>query len=821
MLVGVTHIVDAVCEWEPGNIPIIYCSHSSCPHSKGNSSTTNFLTDNAANIPLKYFTRKAPHQFLLADWDTPTQEYTADISAIKGMENVTSPSDVFKRDDKISLTIATTGSGKSTELIRCASDDLKKGEKVIYLCPSKAEMVQVEKNFLKNGIELTDILRLESGKEYTESPLIISHYHYLLHKGHTNALYKLVTETTNKAQQYNLYMDEIDSFFSIAFTQIPLSNRYFTYPNRDHETLINKCVSNTACRFQCDRCRKEDRVYFDYQHNPNTFEWRTYLTDHAKTEKGVFFKLMDIPILNNITSTEVIKTTTHHNLKVSRLTPWSPEQRFEKLGEKESTYSQIVNTAYNNHVDFFEDIIAHAGYGYRITTGEDKRDANIKLYKHFMALFAATPTLHFTLKGKERVPLYPQTEEFKSAQITFANQEMNKLKPYPHHLCGVETVSLLDCKGFKTIVNNAKRVRMATATLSTGQMNFFKTIYTDIPIYNINTATWKPVEELLIIATPNDFSEGNYLLPITGFADSHVKIVGDTRINKTLVITENKSEIDNIQNEQIGCSFAYYTHNNLCAPQEHYTHGKWNTLLSYKRSSVCRGINLGEFSIEIIDYDAPKGMHYYDYGTNTTLEIAREVEHMELLAQALGRIMRKPLINNELNDNAPRKLMIIHNCSLSPEKTQKVDISPKILALVASKLQPLTATEIKTLHITGGYSIEDDIKRVLKVGDEWMKTGTVVPPGDPITNINPDILRKKYTKLPILVQNLMTREEHDAWRTKDKYNTKLEEIIEDKNNMSIGELRRKHHWSRLKETIPADILREFVEIFEEKEKMKK
>lgn len=772
---------------DTGEIPVVSCSHASCAYH-GEGATTRLFTDYANRVDsncVKHYKSNTKIEFvpLVEEFEQKIMEkksYELEIEKTYG--NI---EDAFKLNNDYQLIIGKTGVGKSTII---AKKTAKIDGPVLILCSTIAECSQMYETLVKEGINIEDMHVLTSeNSKIGNARIVITHYYYTLRRGHSTDLYNLVDWVDE--HEPTLFCDEIDTYTQIAFNQIQLSTRYGKNIEKDLHIKIDTCRSFACNRMMCDNCHKQDRVWREYQSGQPIFKYynnpRNYIFhDDRRTN------LDQLSSVNNVTDEIVIKSTKLHTLSYKKLA-WT-------VADLDNPFELDSNDHY-----YINDIIATSLYAFKISTNEDLKEYNLNIFRQLA----------------DKYKNAHQKDYSEDKMKTWVNNEMNKMHLYPYHTCGVETLCYLDTKGFSRIISRSKKRFFLTGTITPYQLKTLNSLCSgELKQYIVETPVdangkplFQPIKNLLVLTTTGDIDFSKHYKYVVD--NIKVKTINGVKINKVFAVVDTKSTLDKLKttsHEHMG----FFDPDSKCVTvTENLRNGNWNILATHKRSSLTRGINLGEFSVIYYDYQANKSMNAYDFGETQDIEEARTLEHTTLTLQGTGRINRKPIINGELSDDAPNKVIIIYNAFENDSENNEIDVTDRLNEMMLKEYEGRCDT-VNAIKLNRYFNEEDLVRISAHAFNKFINYGEV-------DIIRPMIPKEYFTKSwsdfkdSHIVHKLFTKEEFDEIKELAKYSEKLEEYIEKYTGLSLVERRRSCNWDRLKDKIPQKLLKSYLNFFEE------
>lgn len=770
---------------ETGEIPVVSCSHASC-RLHGQGATTRLFTEYHNCIDSNYI----KHSFKLTD-ATDLSSPITEITSSKIEDRIkTEYGDIegaFKKESKHRLIIGQTGVGKSTIIAkRTATSE----GYVLILCSTKSEIEQMYATITNYGIDKSEIHCLTS--EHSSIPpnkrIIIAHYHYTLRRGHSPDMYKLVDWAIENKP--TVFADEIDTYVQIAFNQLELSTRYSKVKDTDLYIKIDKCRSRACNRMVCDKCIHHNLTWKDYEAGQPIFKFHNKANSHAFTDPDRI-NLDRITSVNSVVDSVTIKSTKLHTLTYDSL--------HINYGDVDSPISFDRDNKY-----YVDDIIGTSQYSFKVRTNSDLRDNMMDLYSNLCDKYKASNRDNYS----------------EESMTEWVNKEINKTISYPYHTCGTEILCYLDTKGMQKIINASSSFTALTGTISPYQKNTItKLCHNDLYVYEVESPKdengkllFQPIKKLLVMVVNDSINIPHNYMQIV---DSTItKNINGVKIHKTLLVTETKNELDKLKESDAIHHFAFFDPDSKGVRiSEHMRHGNWNILVTHKRSSLTRGINLGEYSTVYYDYQANKSMNSYNYGETTDIIEARSLEHISLTIQGCGRINRKPIINGTLSDEAPYKVMIIYNAYESDIDNKPIDVTAKIINMIHSQYDS-RCDEVHTEIITKFYD-ESDLVRILTHAQKtFIESGHVdiLLPSIPET-----MLQSKWKDFrdSHVMKKLFTQEEFEHAKKIASYKKRLEEYKQTMGHIEDKYKRRQSvKWSRLKLSVPQELMKEFKLFFE-------
>lgn len=776
-----------ISESTDGTWPTVHCAHNCRYHGAG--STTRFLEDYSHCIDDNCI--KTSISFIVDDSDLitalpPTTPSNDQLDAITKRQ-VGDVNEIFDSATHATMGQASTGSGKSTKsALKILSNHDKKW---LYICSSLDEMQQMQDVLLQNGANKAYIhlLSSEDNKIKDNATIVITHYYYTLRKGHSARFYNLTLWV--KENKPMIICDEIDAYFDIAFREINLQQRYMFDEKTKKYYKTDKCVSGNAGRnyFACDNCHIKNRIWVDNSHGNDIYNWHSIASAHDMLSPDL--KIIDTT--PSVQDSNVVKESILHNSKLHKLV--YKDLRF---------HSGTIDNPFDDKSAWIDDIVSTSLYAYKISTNKNLKEDFTKRYYNLYA---------------EVKRLNPNLEHDAIAQAT--NKQLNKTKTYPLHACGIEKLCWLDTAPMKYIINNCEKIYFLSATISPWQLSSLKKLCgSSFTFCDVKGTGWQPVKNLLLILTSQQLDVINNWPSIIKSSD--ITSIG-TR--KTYVITEAKSDIEKLKEKHHDAKrhIAFFDgEKGLASFSSSIRNRQWSTLYGYKRAAIGRGINLGEYSCMYLDFNANKSMNVYDYGQIEDLSKNRLDEHMRILAQNAGRIMRKPMADDgSLIDDSPNKVIIIHGCMYD-----ETDLTHELASILQNLYEPMCSgrIDIKIMPLPLKSSTFTD--NIASISNEYIKTATVL-------NINEEIPKEYYEKSwsdyadNHIIKQIITEDTFLNQKKMIKYRKKLEEInlyIKTTYNDLLcltdiqSDIRHKFTWKRLKDAIPNELMGEYLNIFENK-----
>lgn len=759
--------------------PSVHCAAQGC-NFNGKGATTAFFNEFATYIPTEWIRKYASPKIPIL-MDFPKEEILSE-EIINKIGNV---SEIFDNKARSIAGVAKTGSGKSHNIARYAVQEAKLNKKVVIFCSTKAEIRQMFKHIKSISGDLSVVELHMDADSSARGDIIITHYHYLLRKGHTFDLYDIVKYCEEESPV--IIYDEIDSYFDIAFTQLYISNRYSETDNKYF--LNNTCPSRRTHKFACATCKLCTNPWFLDKMGTYQFSWQSGVDHHMwghPSRKDISF----IPSLNNIIEEKVLHSSTVQ------------EMTFKKLGQKTITSWEDNEIVITNNQHYIDDIINSSLYVYKITTGNDRRDSIIKKYNELSASYDRNNVKDIGTDG------------YDARKSSYINMTLNADKSmYPYHSCGVDILSYLDSKGMKKIVTSAQKNIFLTATLSDNHFKALKDLTLDVVKYEVVGKGWQPVNNLLImtISTPIDLVE--HAPEIIKTADAVVTTTNGIEHQLTLAMTAESKNLETIRKNADRYKMAIYN-SNMASVDTNINKYEWNVLATYKRSPIGRGINLGNYSTIWVDYSCAKSMHCYDYTMVQDLHHARMLEHDTGLSQQVGRIMRKAMDSTSTKFvDEGNKVMIIHNTILQTSSGDKslVDYKMVIADRLSNNYASMCKEKVFVKDISRYYDEADATRIACKIQEHFIRTGEVI---DVEPNVPSECFSLTYSKSSLNIKRLYTEEEFNEIKLNVRYLEKLEFYIKEYSSLSKGLRRRQCYWVRLKNQIPTKLIQQYTDFFE-------
>lgn len=770
-----------------GEMPSVHCSHGCRYHGKG--ATKNLFNDYSNDIPSDWIIVNP--EIIISD--IPSIPLTNDdvndddkiLESIR--EEIGEIEDSFKYDNKATLILAIPGAGKSITIANKVSNNLDTYN--IILCTGLNEMHQMRETLISKGVPEHLIHNLHSDNRdiIDTATIIISHYTYTKRKGNSDELYPLTKWIEDK--EYTVYADEIDAYIDDAFTQIDLSKRYLYNSSTKGYRATSVCPSKSSNYYRCDDCRLECRTWQKIKYGNPIFDFATVADNHEFANPSRV-NLNTLTSVNSVKETITVKTTAVHNLEYDYLE--------YNAGSLDNPIAPI------DHHRYIDDIISTSLYAFKTRTNYDMKRDNEDLYNELCNEYRS--------KNK-------QFSE--SSMLEWVRKEMNKNVKFPYHPCGTETLCFLDTKGFKKIVNNAKKVYMLTGTISPYQKKTLLALNPDMVVHKVepkNGVKFKPMEKCLVITCTDQFKiaslNDKHKHYITIGSDVPVKYDNGIKINKQLLITETKSEITALtQINEASKFFRIYD-----ADSKGWTlisEGMFgedpDTMAVHKRSSITRGINLGQYSTVYYDYQASKSMNAYDFGQVANLEECRRIEHTQRAIQSVGRIFRKPKINGTLSDEAPYKVVVIHGTTESVNG-DVFDVHRYVYETLEKEYK-YSCDKFEHVHIDKYTDVNDMVRIIKETASHYVKHGEINVPMPTIPESAFDKAWSKFNDTHI-VRRFFTEESFNHIKNVRKYSEKLIEYKNQSTHLTKVRRRENAHWARIKNKIPAELLPEYLEFFD-------
>ena len=343
---------------------------------------------------------------------------------------------------------------------------------------------------------------------------------------------------------------------------------------------------------------------------------------------------------------------------------------------------------------------------------------------------------------------------------------------YPSTPCGVKTLSFRDMSVFAYLSRYAAKVRMLSARVSQNKKEFIKGVFSDVKMEKL-TESRNKIDELLVISCDEKMKV------IESKKDCKLWFDEIEDIAKTLIFFPKKKVAKDffksiVKHKNIG----FYEDGYVGTYNERLLEGKWRALSTYSRGALGRGINLGEYRVNIVDAEIYKPTICYNLSEYTTEEIEKLIEddRIDIVYQNSGRILR---------GNEGRKLIVLHQC-------QK-----RVADWLVQEIRPMVRNDIQRAHF------ENDAINAKSTAFKWLKFGNIEV-SDPTqfeeaVGRNGGELSKENLSRK---QRNQFAEEIEAAKIKAKEErkiTKRDELVEYAKTWqgSWRDFSRKHHISRL------------------------
>lgn len=558
-----------------------------------------------------------------------------------------------------------------------------------------------------------------------ETRLVITNQHYLSRKAITDRNHYAVLAWVDTDTL--VIIDEADMLYNKLKFEQPLKFRYSlrskeTGDEFDYIKPYNVCKSNAADGYHCGDCAQCDKMAIRMNAVLKTKEYTSHkITVGAlESERGwtdLFTIFKKEGVLGEITE---LHNSEQLNLKAHKIELL--DQSY--LNRRKVTFNSDV-TPY----DSLEDLLKCA------------HDAFIMVNDFDDELVRATRE-DFLKQHKDK------TNPARYANRDLTRWMMENSIRYPYALCNTPVLKLFDMSGLRRLVNTASKVVLLSATYSKQQIEFFEAAMPNIEWLQYSGKTHIAIDSLLIITTDESFSNSSFK-----FID---KAKGADKSSVILEsVTENSSEYLEAVGEEKGQTI-YAGRTLLVQPFSNFgvekdTAGIFNradnridrfalglfsssnsnskvvpTTITYSRSALSRGMNLGDYDRCITEGEAYQPADSYNWQSNGENDLVslQNNEKVRLLLQSIGRIMRAPTVYKDGHTaqvvKLRRKVITIYNAGEAFGEA------------IAGVLKNLCKNGAKSLHISTQYSDEkpfpaitplDSLNRTLKAEHLWLTKG--------------------------------------------------------------------------------------------------
>lgn len=792
---------DAVCSFSPGKPPMIYCSHFSCPIGKGDGSTKRFFKKHWDKLPASmiidgvYTFKRKPRPVIV---EIKTQENEVELPAEPELGQAKHVDILahYRSSVRAIAVVAPTGSGKTTANAAYSLECMLKGDKVLYVCSTKAEMEQFKQTInntapeaIKNRVHYhqADDMDIPS-----TSLMIVTHHHFLMRAGMMNGHYPVV----DWAEKAVVIVDETDALMMQMAKAIPVTTRV-TKSHNGEIRYVGNCPSASSNRYRCEDCQLCEKIPMKSFHGKIwTTEIPMYPMDDYTFNTPIKCDPTATGLFSDTTDPRLMSKGKMHKLRVSKI---NKPQRFQP-----TTVMDNDNIPkYTQASEWLATVIAESEEPTLVSTNEDLRDIFRQAYSKFYM---------------EHTPDPESNDQEKDARA-YANKQMNiamkgdKLRSYPIHTCGVQEMHYLDTFVFKKVINGAKCVRYSTGTLSDRKKKVLNKIHGagNEPSYiSVENTTFVPIKKLSVLLVENTLTHSD-IKKIYQARENSADMYDGVKIGKNLIILPTIGACDGLGT--IMKDAAVYKHSEARASVfEPYQGGIWETLITYGRSPLGRGMNLGDYSSVMIDSSIFKPMYSYDFHSAANLLDVQEEERISFEMQNSGRILRMPMhvingkwetVDAERVPWANDRVIIIHG----------VENFRKSKEMMLAAWQSLVETEIQFIEIDEMHNLaeSDDRERVLHCLQlHWNHLPICAKP----FIIPEDFFKVEYSRACRKHRNydkLVTKVQHDEVR-KRLDDMEWYRDVTSKSYNSVREFKRQIHLDRKAPTLSQKIL-ELLEVF--------
>lgn len=625
---------------------------------------------------------------------------------------------------------ASTGTGKSYNsretILEWLFDDKK--HKALYVTSDNKNARAMALMFDDHSEIFTLNAQTSGGwKEEKENiRLVITNQHYLTRKGITDQNHYAVLAWVDP---YTLVIiDEADMLYNKMKFEQPLK---FRFSERSQETgdefdylkPYHVCKSSAADGFHCTDCTLSNRMAV----RMNTHLKRKEYTDQKITVGALKSDVGWSDLFGWLKTSKAVgeEVPLHSSMKL--------DLSAHKIDMLDQSYLNRRKVTFNADVTPFESL------GDLLRCSHDA----------FLMINNFDEEL---VKAKREELLESHLD--KTNPSRYANRDLKKWMHenelnFPYAVCNVPVLKCFDMSSLRRLANTAARVVLLSATYSRQQIEYFEAALPGIIWLEYSGKTYKAIDSLLVITIEEQMSRGNFkflmnvqkenntresiLEIVTKTAPEYLEKIGeedghDIFAGRTLLVqpfsdfgidsdsrgvfnrTENR--IDRFASD----GFVSSNTNSRVVP----------TTVTYSRSALARGMNLGDYDRVITEgeaYQPADSYHWQSNGENNLSELQTN-EKVRLLMQSVGRIMRAPTIfedgHNKQIDKLRIKCITIYNAG------------EKFGEKVAEILSPLCEKTAQSFHISASFSDDsifpplctsDAILRALKIESHWLKNG--------------------------------------------------------------------------------------------------
>lgn len=570
--------------------------------------------------------------------------------------------EAFEKITGIGVIIGTTGTGKTWHATRHAVTRHQAGQRTLLVAPDKEGIEQMRRyvvdHWIKSGGDVKDLrmqvlvstnviddgesgdgLAATSKSDIRDTTLIVlTHHHFSSRKPLTKHMYSILTWVEDNGPE--VIIDEIDVYVERQNRHLQLDARYSLIGgDRGHWTRANHCPSVTGS-FRCKGCTKRaaGRVVSMGTHAEHQTPYKllpSQFCTHAPEEFVIDAE--NLPVGPSIDLPDL-------NLRLCGLiqTPGYLQQReYAREVKRIKTEDGSEPSPKQEFQSYLRDLI---DCSFRPTMAVPlPKDGDGKLVD-------ADPHDEALRLGSDDKPLL---DGMKTVKWVF-----------PYFVCHSRFLLLYDRAPMYSLMRNASRIIMMTATLSEMQLEFLRGCADSrtMTVVTIPTPTRVPLDQVVIIGHQERITWtaplGERAAKAMGCDYSNIGLSNRSTIERLgnalsaagkppLVFMPTKEEATSVWNGMKERGWSYYiegeyrVHSGQAIAETTAIDGSMG-LLSYARSSIGTGANMPQYDVIVVDGTVKRPHYLFNPAlkTETAYLEAQEADRVRTMAQNVGRILR-------------------------------------------------------------------------------------------------------------------------------------------------------------------------------------